>query len=113
MSQVDHLPPWRATLSGFCATLVGVGLARFAYTPLLPALIAAEWFSASVAAYLAAANLAGYVAGALFAAPLAARFPSRAVLRCMMLLASASLIACAWPAVRATRITTAAALAYE
>jgi hypothetical protein len=27
----------RATLAGLCASLVGIGLARFAYTPLLPA----------------------------------------------------------------------------
>ena len=30
---------WRAVLAGLCATLVGIGLARFAYTPLIPALI--------------------------------------------------------------------------
>ncbi len=34
-----HARAWRATLAGLCATLVGIGLARFAYTPLLPALI--------------------------------------------------------------------------
>jgi len=89
--------PWRATLSGLCATLVGLGLARFAYTPLLPAIIAAHWFSASAAAYLGAANLAGYVAGALIAAPLAARLPGRSVLRAMMLLTTVALFACAWP----------------
>ena len=26
--------PWRATLAGLSASLVGLGLARFAYTPL-------------------------------------------------------------------------------
>jgi Uncharacterised MFS-type transporter YbfB len=36
---------WRATFAGLCATLVGIGLARFAYTPLIPALIAANWFT--------------------------------------------------------------------
>ena len=56
--------PWRAVLAGLCATLVGIGLARFAYTPLIPALIAEDWFSPSQAAYLGAANLAGYLAGA-------------------------------------------------
>jgi hypothetical protein len=50
---------WRATLSGFSASLVGIGLARFAYTPLLPAIIGARWFAPSSAAYLGAANLAG------------------------------------------------------
>ena len=30
-----HARAWRVTLAGLCATLVGIGLARFAYTPLL------------------------------------------------------------------------------
>ena len=88
---------WRAALSGLCASLVGLGLARFAYTPLLPAIVDAHWFSAASAAYLAAANLAGYLAGALVAAPLSARASARAVLRGMMLLSTLSLLACAWP----------------
>ena len=88
---------WRAILSGTCATLVGIGLARFAYTPLLPAIISAHWFSASVAAYLGAANLTGYLAGALLGRPLAARFPAPSLLRAMMLLATASFFACATP----------------
>ena len=88
---------WRSTLSGLCASLVGIGLARFAYTPLLPAIIAAHWFAASDAAYLGAANLAGYLAGALLAGPMAARAPAAAVLRGMMLLATVAFFACAWP----------------
>ncbi|MGJ7525568.1 YbfB/YjiJ family MFS transporter [Variovorax sp. GB1P17] len=90
-------PPWRAILAGFCATLVGLGLARFAYTPLLPAIIDAHWFSASAATYLGAANLVGYLIGALLGGPMSARWPARAVLRAMMLATAASLIACAWP----------------
>ena len=89
--------PWRATLAGLCATLVGLGLARFAYTPLLPAIVEARWFDAANAAWLAAANLAGYLAGALVASPLAARASARGVLRSMMLLSTVSLLACAWP----------------
>lgn len=84
-------------LSGFCASLVGIGLARFAYTPLLPAIIDAHWFEPSLAAYLGAANLAGYLAGALTGRPLAARLPASAVLRGMMLLATAAFFACAVP----------------
>ena len=49
----------RATLCACCATLLGVGLGRFAYTPLIPALIAAHWFTPGAAAYLGAANLVG------------------------------------------------------
>ena len=56
---------WRGPLAGLCASLVGIGLARFAYTPLIPVLIAAGWFQASEVVYLGAANLAGYLGGAL------------------------------------------------
>jgi len=91
-----HQPAW-VIVSGFCATLVGIGLARFAYTPLLPAVIADHWFSASDATYLGAANLAGYVLGALSAARLARWLPIRALLRALMLVTTASLVACAWP----------------
>jgi MFS family permease len=88
---------WWATLAAFCASLVGIGLARFAYTPLLPAIISAHWFDASVAAYLGAANLAGYLAGALLGRPIAARASVVFTLRTMMALAAIAFIACAYP----------------
>ena len=88
---------WRGTLSASCATLVGIGLARFAYTPLLPAIIGAHWFAPSVAAYLGAANLAGYLAGALLGRPLVARVPAHIALRGLMLLAAIAFFACAVP----------------
>jgi hypothetical protein len=44
---------WRSILSGPCASLVGLGLARFAYTPLLSAIISAHWFAASDVARVA------------------------------------------------------------
>jgi predicted MFS family arabinose efflux permease len=97
----EHARPvraWHAALAGFSASLVGIGLARFAYTPLLPALVAAHWFSPALAAYLGAANLAGYLAGALLGRPIAARLSPVATLRSMMLLTGLSLLACAWPA---------------
>ncbi len=88
---------WRATLAGLSATLVGIGLARFAYTPLIPALIAAQWFAPSAAAYLGAANLAGYLAGALLARPLARRAGAVTALRANMVLAVAGFFACSAP----------------
>ena len=93
----EDMGVWRATLAGLSATLVGIGLARFAYTPLIPALIAAHWLSPAAAAYVGAANLIGYLAGALLAPRMAAAFPLPAVLRTMMLLAAASFFACAFP----------------
>ncbi|WP_201315332.1 YbfB/YjiJ family MFS transporter [Dyella sp. EPa41] len=88
---------WRATLAGFSASLVGIGLARFAYTPLLPAIIDAHWFAASSAAYLGAANLAGYLAGALLARRMARSLRAANAIRLMMVLATLALFACAMP----------------
>ena len=57
----DDLP---ALMTGIMATLAAIGIARFAYTPLLPAIIQQGWFTASQGAYLGAANLLGYFIGA-------------------------------------------------
>jgi predicted MFS family arabinose efflux permease len=89
----------RAALSGFCAMLIGIGLGRFAYTPLIPALIQDGWLSPAAAAYLGAANLAGYLAGALFGrgfASLIGDVPR--TLRVAMVACAVSLAACAIPA---------------
>jgi predicted MFS family arabinose efflux permease len=88
---------WRGTVSALCAIRVGIGLARFAYTPLIPALVEAEWFAPAQAAYLGAANLAGYLAGALLGRPMAAWISAPMLLRGMMLAATASFLACAYP----------------
>ncbi len=91
------VPPLRATVAALCANLVGIGLARFGYTPLIPTLIAAGWFRPSAAVYLGAANLAGYLAGALGARAIAARTGVAGTLRAAMALTTASLFACAFP----------------
>jgi len=101
VSIADHRheggPVWLSAMAGLCASLVGLGLARFAYTPLIPALIAAKWFSPAEAVYLGAANLAGYLAGALIAREFGSRAGSVRALRTMMVLASLSAFACAVP----------------
>src|ERR1700753_1806068 len=91
------VPVWRAVLSAFCASLVGIGLARFAYTPLLPVVVDAHWFAASSAAYLGAANLAGYLAGALLGRPISSHVPVAVTIRAMMLAAAVAFFACAFP----------------
>ncbi|MBB4392662.1 putative MFS family arabinose efflux permease [Bradyrhizobium sp. CIR48] len=88
---------WRYAVAGLSASLVGLGLARFSYTPLIPALIAANWFSASEVVYLGAANLAGYLAGALTARRAASRIGAVRALRAMMLLATLSFFASSSP----------------
>ncbi|MDH6261906.1 YbfB/YjiJ family MFS transporter [Bradyrhizobium sp. BR13661] len=93
----DSQTTWRYAMAGLSASLVGLGLARFSYTPLIPALIAAKWFSASDVVYLGAANLAGYLAGALAARVVAARIGAVRALRAMMLLATLSFFASSAP----------------
>ena len=88
---------WRYAVAGLSASLVGLGLARFSYTPLIPALIAAKWFSASDVVYLGAANLAGYLGGALAARAVAGRIGAVNALRAMMLLATLSFFASSAP----------------
>lgn len=83
-------------LAGLCATLVGVGLSRFAYAPLLPEMVRAGWLSAGAAGVLGAANLAGYLLGALSAGWVARRLGLRRTLRSAMLLAAVSFALCAW-----------------
>lgn len=89
--------PTRATLAALSANLVAIGLARFGYTPLIPALIAAGWFAPSAAVYLGAANLAGYLAGALAARRVGQALGAAKTLRGAMALTAASLLACAFP----------------
>ncbi|MGF6782170.1 YbfB/YjiJ family MFS transporter [Paraburkholderia sp. GAS334] len=88
---------WRHIFAGLCASLVSIGLARFAYTPLLPSLIQAHWFAASDVVYLGAANLAGYLVGALLGRPIASRISNTHTLRLMMVLVTLAFVACAFP----------------
>ena len=86
-----------AAFSGLCASLVAIGLARFAYTALVPPLIQAHWFPAAQTVALGAANFAGYLAGALLGRPLVSVWSNRTVLRGLMLAATVAFFACAWP----------------
>lgn len=86
-----------ATLAGLCGSLVAIGLARFAYTPLIPSLIQAHWFSSSQAVTLGAANFAGYLIGALLGRPIASALSNRTALRLLMVVVTAAFFACAYP----------------
>lgn len=88
---------WMPIIAGLCASLVSIGLARFAYTPLIPSLIEAQWFSASDVVYLGAANLIGYLIGALLGRPMAHHLGNKNALRLMMLAVTAAFFACALP----------------
>src|SRR3954466_6998334 len=62
-----HSVPASSSLSpafaGAAATLSSIGLARFAYVPLFPAMVATSWVSGAEGGFLGAVNLAGYLIG--------------------------------------------------
>ena len=62
------LQPWQVITGGLCGLVLTLGLARFAYTPLLPSLQAHTGLGDAAAGALAAVNYAGYMSGALLAA---------------------------------------------
>lgn len=72
---------WTLAWPGICATVTGVGFARFSYTAIIPFLVGTGQATAPQADYLGAANLAGYFAGALIAHRLALQTGSTLAIR--------------------------------
>jgi MFS family permease len=85
-------------LAGAAAILVGLGLSRFAFPPLMPSMIEAGWFSASQTAYLGASNLLGYLLGAVSAAWFAGRVGGPRAIRVGMVTVALSFLLCVQPA---------------
>ena len=63
-----HPPPLRPLLGGILALAAAMGIGRFAYTPILPAMQEAEGLDTTQAGLLAAANYGGYLVGAILVA---------------------------------------------
>src|SRR4051812_23195314 len=95
-----HSGPAPSSLSpafaGVAATLSGIGLARFAYVPLFPAMVAAGWVTGAEDGFLGAVNLAGYLVGVLGGRTLAQRLGTARALDVGMGLAALAFAACAW-----------------
>ncbi len=64
MEHVRSFPIARAAFSGLLAMFVGLGVARFGFAPIVPALAKAHWYSAATAFWLGTVNLGGYFIGA-------------------------------------------------
>lgn len=94
MSARNSLTP---AFAGAATTCAGNGLARFAFVPLFPALVAAGWVSGAEAGALGAANLAGYLLGALAAQAVGRRLGTRSSLGSGMAGLVVSLLLCAIP----------------
>ncbi len=67
-SPSSPLHPWQVIGAGICALVLTVGLARFAYTPLLPVMRADAGLTAAQGGWLATFNYLGYLLGTLLVA---------------------------------------------
>lgn len=83
-------PRYRVLLAGLFSQLLCVGVARFAYTPLLPLMQQQTWLSDAQGGWLAALNYAGYMLGALTAASISSIRLKDTLYRLTLVLALAS-----------------------
>jgi predicted MFS family arabinose efflux permease len=87
---------WAIALRGTAATFLGIGLARFAFVPLFPAMVAAGWVDGEGAGLLGAMTLAGYLGGALTGQALGRRLGVPGALDAGAALVVLSFLACGW-----------------
>ena len=87
----------RLAFVGLAGGLIGVGICRFAYTPLVPVMVGEGWISAAEAGYLGAINFGGYFLGAATAWVAAVRMGTGRAVRLNLLLCLLSLAAMALP----------------
>src|SRR3954468_24421787 len=85
----------RPVLAGAAATLSGIGLARFAYVPLFPAMVAAGWATGAEGGFLGAVNFSGYLIGVLGGRTLGQRIGATRALDGGMALAPLAFAGCA------------------
>ncbi len=93
------MPSWvRLSIGGAATLLVGMGIGRFSYTPMIPALIEGGGLSAAEAGSVQAFNMAGFLIGALAAPWLRRRMGEAPLLRACLWVTLACLVASIAPA---------------
>ena len=92
------MEPWLKYAFGAQAgLLIGMGLGRFSYTPMVPVLIELNILTEPEAGYIGALNLGGYVIGAIVTPRLSRRFHEAWLLRASLLTSLVCLIASVFP----------------
>lgn len=92
------MPVWlRLSIAGAATLLVGMGIGRFSYSPLIPALIQEGHLSVAEAGYVGASNFFGYLVGALAAPWLRAQRGEVSSLRITLVVALICLVASILP----------------
>ena len=67
LNLLDKNKNFNILLAGIIGLFIGVGVARFSYTSLLPSMLEDETLSLTFSGVLASLNYAGYLAGSIFA----------------------------------------------
>ncbi|GAN81667.1 YbfB/YjiJ family MFS transporter [Acidocella aminolytica] len=93
--RMPGFPVIRTALSGLLAMFVGIGVARFSFAPLVPALVKAQWYSASSAFWFATVNLAGYFIGVAAIRAWRGAYPAKPAMVLAMGLTAAATLCCA------------------
>ena len=88
---------YRLSIAGGATLLIGMGLGRFSFSPLIPALIETGILTSQEAGIIAASNFAGYLFGALSAPFVRLFFGEIGSMKCCLVLALLSLFACILP----------------
>ena len=83
----------RLAVAGAATLMVGMGIGRFSYAPMMPALIRSDALTVAEAGYVGAFNLAGYLVGALVTPAVRARFREAEILIVCLWLSLACLAA--------------------
>lgn len=92
------MPVWlRLAIGGSATLLVGMGIGRFSYTPLIPAIILDGSLSEAEAGYVGAFNLGGYLLGALAVPFLRRHYRTLPVLKAALLISLVCLVASILP----------------
>ncbi len=96
-ADIGHAAWWRIALGGGGGMFVGMGLGRFSYTAMVPALVEAGGMTAVEAGRVGMVNLIGFMVGAALSAMLLRVGAPRRILTVAILLSGAALAASALP----------------
>ncbi len=86
-----------AGFCGLCATVIGLGIGRFSFVPLIPAMISHEWYSEAFTGYLGSTTLFGYLVGALTAHKLSEKLGSANTIKLSMVIVTLVYFGCFQP----------------
>ena len=86
-----------AGLCGICAMVIGLGIGRYSFVPLIPAIVSNEWFDEALTGYLGSVTLLGYLLGGVTAHRLSEKLGSANTIKLAMVLITLVCFACFQP----------------